>query len=171
MRNGKAHHFPWYQIAHLVTKPSGRDISRDRSYSLLHSLDPRMAPTAGAAATKTTGLAKAAMASKRQYSDTIFSLLQELKNVVLINCGGTEDVTQLLKTKDSIRLLVLDSRRCGPLTFYNFVMLRHSCGKTWTQACNRLRRLPVQSELPLSSCRWRNPCLLQAYSPQSFAWP
>lgn len=40
--------------------------------------------------------------------------MQELKNVLLINCGGTEDVTQLLNSRPTTRVLVIDSRRSPP---------------------------------------------------------
>ncbi len=37
--------------------------------------------------------------------------VQDPKNAIFINCGGTDDVTELLQTKENTRITVIDSRR------------------------------------------------------------
>lgn len=37
--------------------------------------------------------------------------VQELKNVVLINCGATEDVRELCQLPETVRIIIIDSHR------------------------------------------------------------
>ena len=40
--------------------------------------------------------------------------LQDVKNAIFINCGGTDDVTEVVQSKENTRITIIDSRRYMP---------------------------------------------------------
>ena len=42
---------------------------------------------------------------------TLLAFSQDLQTLILVNCGATEDVTQLVEIQESVRVIVIDSHR------------------------------------------------------------